>query len=100
MAEHTRLNPHIDRKQIWMIWVYLLILTILEVGVVYVPGIGQAMLITALCSMAVTKAGIVGLFYMHLKYETKVLQWTVAIPLVLPAFYGFVLIADAMWRML
>ena len=70
-------RPHIDRKQIWMIWVWLLVLTILEVGVVYVP-MAKPLLVTILCTMAIVKAGIVALYYMHLKYETKILQWTVA----------------------
>lgn len=90
-------RPHIDRKQIWIIWVWLLVLTILEVGIVYVP-MSTGLLISGLCAMALAKAAIVALYYMHLKYETKPLQWTVAIPMALPVFYAFVLIAEAMWR--
>jgi cytochrome c oxidase subunit 4 len=92
-------RPHIDRKQIWIIWVWLLVLTVLEVGIVYVD-MPKGLLISGLCAMAMAKAGIVALFYMHLKYETKMLQWTVAIPMALPAFYALVLIAEAMWRQL
>jgi len=40
----------------------------------------------------------VGLYYMHLKYETRVLKLTIAIPLATPAFYALVLIAESAWR--
>lgn len=106
MSEHTHApvdgfdnghRPHIDRKQIWIIWVWLLVLTILEVGIVYVP-MSTGLLVSALCAMAIVKAAIVALFYMHLKYETPILKWTIAVPMAIPAFYAFVLIAEAMWR--
>lgn len=87
------------RKQYWFIFVALGVLTLLEVGVVYVPGIGKTALVTALCLMAVTKAALVGLFYMHLAHETNILKLTVAIPMAIPAFYAFVLIAEAAWRL-
>jgi len=89
---------HVDRKEYWKIFVWLTVLTILEVGIVYVPGISWGMLVSALCGLAIAKATLVGLFYMHLKDETKYLRWTVAIPMSLPAFYAVVLIAEAVWR--
>jgi len=88
------------RRQYWIIFVWLFVLTMLEVGVVYVPGINKALLVTALVGLALVKAALVGLFYMHLKDETKVLQWTVAIPMAFPAFYALVLVAEAAWRFL
>jgi caa(3)-type oxidase subunit IV len=53
----------------------------------------------ALVGLAVTKAAIVGLYYMHLKHETKILKFTVAIPVAAPAFYALVLISEAAWRL-
>ena len=91
-------KPHIDRKEYWVIFVWLFVLTALEVGIVYVP-MAKGLLISALCLMAVGKAALVGLFYMHLNHETKLLRWTVAIPMAIPAFYALVLIAEGMWRL-
>lgn len=88
------------RRQYWVIFVWLFVLTVLEVGVVYVPGIEKGLLISALILMAVAKAVLVGLFYMHLGTETKWLKATVAIPMALPAVYAVVLIAAAGWRYL
>ncbi len=87
-----------SRKEYLFIFVALAVLTAIEVGVVYTPGIGKGPMILALIGLAVTKASLVALFYMHLKHETRVLKLTVAIPLMTPAVYAVVLIADAAWR--
>ena len=91
---------HIDRKQYWVIFVVLAVLTALEVGVVYVPGISKASLITALVLLAVVKAAIVAFYYMHLSHDTVIMKWSIALPLSMPAIYAVVLIGDAAWRML
>jgi len=88
------------RREYWIIFAWLFVLTALEVGVVYVPGISKAMLVTALIGLAVVKAALVGWFYMHLKGETNSLRLTVAIPMAIPAFYAAVLVAEAAWRFL
>jgi cytochrome c oxidase subunit 4 len=90
---------HVNRKQYWVIFGLLAVFTALEVGVVY-TGIAKAPMILALISLAVTKAALVGLFFMHLKYETKPLKLTVFLPMGAPAIYAMVLMADAMWRRL
>jgi caa(3)-type oxidase subunit IV len=91
---------HVSRKEYAVIFVALTVLTVLEVGIVYLPGISKVSLVTALCGLALAKAALVGLFYMHLRYETRVMQLTVAIPLATPVLYAFVLIAEAAWRLL
>ena len=88
---------HVNRKEYWVIFVVLTVLTLLEVGIVY-TSLSWGVMVSALIGLAVTKAAIVGLFYMHLKHETKILRLTVAIPMGAPAFYAVVLIVDAQWR--
>ncbi len=90
---------HASRKQYLVIFVALAALTAIEVAVVYLPGIPKAPMVLALVGLAVTKAALVGLFYMHLRHETPVLKLTVAIPLLTPAVYAVVLIAEATWRL-
>jgi cytochrome c oxidase subunit 4 len=90
---------HVNRKQYWVIWLYLLLLTVVEVGLVYVPGIPKGLLVSALFVLAIAKAALVGLFFMHLKHETRVLRWSVAIPMASPVVYAAVLIAEASWRL-
>jgi cytochrome c oxidase subunit 4 len=97
---HAHHEHKFDRAQVLKVFVALFVLTVLEVGVAKVPGLGRGLLAALLVGMAVTKAGIVGLYYMHLKYETKPLKLTIAIPLATPALYALVLIAEAAWRSL
>jgi caa(3)-type oxidase subunit IV len=95
---------HVNRKEYWVIFAFLFLLTILEVGLAYVPhfapGVGKTPVVIGLISLAVAKATLVGLFYMHLKHETRVLKLTVAIPMATPAVYALVLISEAAWRLL
>ena len=89
---------HVNRKEYWVIFAVLAVLTLLEVGVTMVHGIPKGLMVSALVALALTKAGLVGLFYMHLKHETKILKLTVAIPLATPMVYALVLIAEAAAR--
>jgi caa(3)-type oxidase subunit IV len=87
------------RKEYIVIFAWLTVLTVVEVGVVYIPGISMGLLISALIGLALVKASLVGLYYMHLKTETNVLRLGVAIPMAIPLFYALVLIAEAAWRL-
>lgn len=91
---------HVDRREYGVIFGLLTVLTALEVGVVYVPGIAKPLLVSALVVLAAAKASLVGLFFMHLKHETRVLRLTVLIPMTLPAIYAVILIGEAVWRLL
>ena len=82
-----------------MVFAALTILTVLEVGVVYVPGIGKMALGSALVLLALAKAWTVGWFFMHLGHETRHLKLTVALPFIFPAIYALGLIAEATWRL-
>jgi caa(3)-type oxidase subunit IV len=86
-------------KEYMIIFAVLTALTVLEVVVAQVPGISKKLLAVALVGLALTKAGIVGLYYMHLKSETRVLKLTVALPLAAPTIYAIVLMAEAAWRL-
>lgn len=90
-----------NRKEYFVIFAVLALLTVIEVAVAQMPGIGKGPMVTALVLLAAAKAGCVALFYMHLKHETKVLRWTVGAPLIaVPPLYALVLVAEAAWRLL
>jgi caa(3)-type oxidase subunit IV len=89
-----------SRKEVWAVFVGLAILTVVELGVARMPGIARGATVVALVGLAVAKAALIGLFFMHLKEETRVLRWTVLGPLLAPPVYGLVLMADAAWRLL
>jgi cytochrome c oxidase subunit IV len=96
-AAHGHHAP--NRKEYMYVFLALFVLTLLEVAVAQIPGISKTLMAIALIGMAVTKAGIVGLYYMHLKHETRVMRLTVAIPMATPAVYALVLIAEGAWRL-
>lgn len=86
------------RGQYVGVFVALGVLTLVELGVVRTAGIARAAAIPALVLLAIAKAALIALFYMHLRFETRILRLTVLVPLVAPGVYGLVLIADAAWR--
>ncbi len=52
-----------------LIWFVLLVLTVIEVGVAYVSSLPRNVLIVVLVGLAVWKATLVAMYYMHLKFE-------------------------------
>ncbi len=89
---------HPSTRQYLAVFAALAVLTAVEIGVVYLPGVGRGALVGALVLLAVTKAGLVGLFFMHLRSETRLLKASVAVPMLLPAVFATVLVAEAVWR--
>ena len=62
-----------------LIWVVLLVLTLAEVGMsLYMTNIPKVWLAVGLVFMAVWKAVLVAMYYMHLRYEPARL-WILAI---------------------
>jgi caa(3)-type oxidase subunit IV len=88
-----------SRKQYWIIFVVLFVLTVAEVGLATPSmNVPRGPMVVGLIGLALTKACLVGLFFMHLKTEMRALKLTVALPFAFPALYAFVLIAEAGWR--
>lgn len=59
------------------IWAVLLVLTLAEVGYAFLP-ISKVLLATGLIAMALMKASLVALYYMHLRWEPRRL-WLLAV---------------------
>ena len=64
-----------------MIWLYLFLLTIVEVACAFFSHMPKAILIVALLFLAVWKALLVAAYYMHLKFEPRTLWFIVAVPI-------------------
>ncbi|HVE82248.1 MAG TPA: cytochrome C oxidase subunit IV family protein [Myxococcales bacterium] len=90
-----------SRRPYMVIFGLLFAFTVLEV-LVALPsmGVSRSLKVSALILLALTKAGMVALWFMHLKSEFKVLRWSVLLPFAFPALYAFILIAEASWRLL
>lgn len=72
---------------------YLAILTIIEIGVVFLP-FGKVVNGTLLCALAVGKAVLVAMYFMHLRFETRTLGMIAITPLVIATLLVFVLLPD------
>lgn len=81
----------------WYVAVFLWLgaLTLLEVGVTYL-GLGRGTLIAILSVLAVAKAGLVALYFMHLKFERSSLILFVTTPLVCVLLLIAVVAVDAL----
>ncbi|MGQ4809310.1 hypothetical protein NKDENANG_02726 [Candidatus Entotheonellaceae bacterium PAL068K] len=90
MAEHHR------EPNYWIILVWLAVLTIAEIAVVYANGNGMSTLTKGilLVGMALSKAILVALYFMHLRFETSTLMVIVATPLIICTFLVFMLMPD------
>lgn len=61
----------------YLIWFVLLVLTLAEVGYAFLP-MSKVLLATGLIMMAVVKAALVALYYMHLRWEPR-RMWVLAL---------------------
>jgi cytochrome c oxidase subunit 4 len=86
--------------QYFVVFGALCVLTLVELGVATTSGIARPAAVVALISLAVAKAALIALFYMHLRFETRILRLTVLGPLAAPAAYGIILMAEAGVRVL
>ena len=73
-------------------WV-LAILTVVEIAVIYLP-IAKFTIGVLLCVLAVTKAALVAMYFMHLRFEAKTLGWIAVTPLAIATLLVFVLLPD------
>ena len=74
MAEQEHSHP-----PYMLIWVVLLVLTLAEVAMsLYMTNVSKVVLAVGLIFMAVWKAVLVAMYYMHLRYEPARL-WILAI---------------------
>ena len=72
---------------------YLAVLTVVEIGVVFLP-FGKFTNGVLLCALAVTKAAMVAMYFMHLRFETRTLGMIAVTPLAIATLLVFVLLPD------
>ena len=85
-------TAHPEPNYMGVFW-WLLALTIIEVAVIYLP-IAKFAITIMLITMAVTKAVLVALYFMHLKFERRTLALVAVCPFVLCVFLILMLTPD------
>jgi cytochrome c oxidase subunit IV len=86
--EHAKAQP-----PYMLIWGVLAVLMLSKVFIAFI-GLPKTMTIIVLCTLAVVKATLVALFYMHLKFEPQRLRVLVLVPLPLAVLLVLVVLAD------
>jgi cytochrome c oxidase subunit 4 len=75
VAEHdTHERPHPGPGEYIKIAVTLAIVTAIEVGAYYISGLPNSVLSASLLIMMVIKFSLVGLWFMHLRFDSKVFR--------------------------
>ncbi|MBI4562576.1 MAG: cytochrome C oxidase subunit IV family protein [Candidatus Rokubacteria bacterium] len=72
---------------------WLFALTVFEIGVIYLPA-AKVVIVILLVSLAVSKASLVGMYFMHLRFERVTLGLIAVTPLLMGALLVFLLIPD------
>ena len=93
MATHTPEELAHEERRYLQIFVILGVLTLFEIGVIYMP-IPHLAIAAMLILMAATKAALVALYYMHLSNEKTTLMWIALTPAILCVFLLFMLTPD------
>ena len=75
---------------------WLAILTVIEIGVVFLP-FGKIINGTLLCGLAVGKAAMVAMYFMHLKFETRTLGLIAITPLVIATLLVVIILPDSFY---
>ncbi len=95
---HAQTHEHKSHKKEYLwIFLWLAVLTGIEIWVAEVPGISKLLKGSALTFLAVGKAFMVAFYYMHLKEETKWLRFIAAVP-ISAAIFATVLCLEAMYK--
>jgi cytochrome c oxidase subunit 4 len=85
-------TTHNEPNYMGVFW-WLLILTLLELGVIYMP-VHRLGILALLVVLAITKAALVALYFMHLKFERLTLGLIAISPFVLCLFLILMLLPD------
>lgn len=94
MTHHEAEHAEHKEPRYGLVWVWLLVLTVVEVWAAQ-SGMPKVGTVIALCSLALAKAALVAIYFMHLKFEKYALMLIVLSPLLLSAILYIGLMPDS-----
>jgi cytochrome c oxidase subunit 4 len=77
-------HGHPGAKEYIAIAMVLTVLTAIEVAVFYIPSM-RPMLVPTLLTLSAVKFALVAMFYMHLKFDSRIFSWLFVMPMILAA---------------
>jgi cytochrome c oxidase subunit 4 len=90
MAEHDESgsqpheHAHPGAKEYLGIAVILTVITAIEVAVFYIPAM-HPVLVPTLLVLSALKFSLVAMFYMHLKFDSRLFSWLFVVPMMVIA---------------
>ena len=90
-------TAHRKHPRYLLIWLYLAILTAAEVMLAFELPLAQNVKLLLLLALAVWKAALVALFFMHLKFERWNLRVLALVPLPLAAIFILAAMSEKIW---
>jgi len=96
MSAHADEHEHFagSNKLFTSIWVWLVILTLIEIALAYKP-MSTVLMLTILLGLSIIKAALIVAYFMHLKYERLSLILTIVPMLVICICLLFVFFPDS-----
>ncbi|HWP38262.1 MAG TPA: cytochrome C oxidase subunit IV family protein [Gemmatimonadales bacterium] len=79
------------------IWAWLFVLTLVELGVAFLTIFSKETLILILIGLAIWKALLVALYYMHLRFENNRVRIMAIAPLPLAVIMVIAVITEYVW---
>jgi cytochrome c oxidase subunit 4 len=96
MSAHVEEHEHFagSNKLFTSIWVWLVVLTLIEIGLAYRP-MSTVLMLTILLALSIIKAALIIAYFMHLKFERLSLILTIIPMLVVCILLLFVFFPDS-----
>jgi cytochrome c oxidase subunit 4 len=92
---HDVSRPHVHHEvPYFMIFIALCVLTAITVGVAFITFPSELINVLIALAVAFVKGSLVALFFMHLKFEGKLIYMMVIVPLILCVLIICALIPD------
>lgn len=88
----TTATAHRHPNYMAIFW-WLAILTVIELGVIFAP-LGKLTIGVLLCALALGKASLVAMYFMHLRFERLTLGGIALTPLAIATLLVFLLLPD------
>lgn len=96
MSAHAEEHEHFagSNKLFTSIWVWLVVLTLIEIGLAYRP-MSTVLMLSILLGLSIIKAALIVAYFMHLKFERLSLILTIVPMLVICICLLFVFFPDS-----
>ncbi len=90
-------DNHHEHPNYVAIWAWLLLLLFVSVIAVYLP-FSQGLTVSFIFIVAAVKAGMVGMYFMHLKFEERLVRYIAIVPVILFLIMLVSLIPDTVYN--